>query len=53
MEEKATKVYTDYHLESCIKKEAFFEIRNQISKSAAKSDLTQLNDQIQERLNQL
>ncbi len=51
LEERATKAYTDYHLESCIKKEALFDLKIQISKSVTPSDLKNVNDQLQEKLN--
>ena len=28
LEEKASKVYTDYHLDACIKKEALFDLKD-------------------------
>jgi hypothetical protein len=46
LEEKATKVYTDYHLEAFIKKEALFDLKDQISKSVTKTDHTQVFDEL-------
>ena len=46
LDEKANKVYTDYHLEACIKKEALFDLKDQISKSVTKTQHTQVFDEL-------
>jgi hypothetical protein len=39
LEDKASKAYTDYHIEMCVRKEALFEIKEQLNMVAMKVEL--------------